>query len=68
MYLGHIISLLNATDPEKVKAVAVWPILSNVSEILFVHALCSYYRRFILDSASIAIPLPRLTEKGRKFQ
>lgn len=68
-YLGHIISQEGiATDPEKIKAVAEWPVPSSVSEVRSFLGLCSYYRRFIRDFASEAKPLDRLTEKGRKFQ
>jgi hypothetical protein len=68
-YLGHIISQDgNATDIEKVKAVADWPVPSIVLDVRSFLGLCRYYRRFIRDFASIAKPLHRLTEKGRKFQ
>ncbi|XP_062567737.1 uncharacterized protein LOC134229979 [Saccostrea cucullata] len=67
-YLGHIISKDRiATDPEKVKAVAEWPIPNTVTELRSFLGLCSYYRRFIKNFASVAKPLHRLTEKGRKF-
>jgi hypothetical protein len=57
-----------ATDTEKVKAVAHWPVPINVSEVSSLLGLCSYYRRFIREVASIAKPLHLLTEKGRNFQ
>ena len=67
-YLGHIISCEGiATDPEKIKAVAEWPIPTNVTEVRSFLGMCSYYRRFIRDFASEAKPLHCLTEKGRKF-
>lgn len=68
-YLGHIISQEGiATDPEKIKAVAEWPVPSYVPEVCPFLGLCSYYRQFIRDFASEAKPLHSFTEKGRKFQ
>ncbi|XP_056022110.1 uncharacterized protein LOC130054993 [Ostrea edulis] len=57
-----------AADPEKVKAVADWPVPRNVSDIRSFIGIRSYYRRFIRDIAFIAKSLHRLNEKGRKFQ
>lgn len=67
-YLGHIISKDGiSTDPEKVRAVAEWPVPATVTELRSFLGLCSYYRRFIQNFAAVAKPLHRLTEKGRKF-
>lgn len=67
-YLGHIISKDDiSTDPEKVRAVAEWPVPATVTELRSFLGLCSYYRRFIQNFAAVAKPLHRLTEKGRKF-
>jgi hypothetical protein len=54
-YLGHIISRKGiTTDPEKIKAVAEWPVPTSVSEICSFLGMCSYYRRFIRYFASEA--------------
>lgn len=67
-YLGHIISKDGiSTDPEKVRAVAEWPVPATVTELRSFLGLCSYYRRVIQNFAAVAKPLHRLTEKGRKF-
>ena len=67
-YLGHIVSRNGIkTDPEKVKSVSKWPIPTDVTEVKRFLGLCSYYRRFVKDFASVAKPLTRLTEKNVPF-
>ena len=53
--------------PDKVKAVREWPTPTDVTEVKSFLGLCSYYRRFIKDFATIAKPLFRLTEKHVPF-
>ena len=67
-YLGHIISKQGVvTDPKKIETVRDWPEPCNVTEVRSFLGLCSYYRRFIKDFASIAKPLHKLTEKSKGF-
>ena len=66
-YLGHIVSAEGvATDPQKVQAVANWPIPGCVRDVRSFLGLASYYRKFIQGFAAIASPLHALTEKSRK--
>ena len=67
-YLGHIVSSEGvATDPNKVQAVAEWPIPKCVKDVRSFLGLASYYRKFIRGFAEIASPLHALTEKSREF-
>lgn len=67
-FLGHVISEDGVrTDPLKVRAVAEWPVPTNVGEVRSFVGLCTYYRRFVKDFASLAAPLHHLTRKGARF-
>ena len=67
-YLGHVVSQKGiSTDPEKTSAVRDWPVPHDVTEVKRFLGLCSYYRRFVKDFASISKPLTRLTEKNVPF-
>ena len=66
-YLGHIVySEGVATDPQKVQAIAEWPIPRCVKDVRSFLGLASYYRKFC-GFAPIASPLHALTEKSREF-
>lgn len=68
-FLGHVVSKDGVrTDPQKVAAVADWPRPTNVAEVRSYLGLCTYYRRFVQDFATIAAPLHRLTRKGVPFE
>ncbi|KAL5471114.1 hypothetical protein EMCRGX_G029195 [Ephydatia muelleri] len=67
-YFGHIISEHGvATDPSQIDKVLHWPSPKSKLEVQQFLGLTSYYRRFILDFATIAKPLHRLTEQNRDF-
>ena len=67
-YLGHIVSSQGvATDESKISAVRDWATPTNVSELRSFLGICSYYRKFVPDFATVSKPLTKLTEKGVLF-
>ncbi|KAL5013852.1 hypothetical protein ScPMuIL_008122, partial [Solemya velum] len=57
-YLGHIVSENGIrTDPEKIGAVATWPVPTNVKELRSWLGFTGYYRRYVKDYAKIVKPL-----------
>ncbi|KAK2920525.1 hypothetical protein Q8A73_000010 [Channa argus] len=68
-FLGHVITEHRVTtDRAKVAAIKEWPQPTTTSELRSFLGLASYYRRFVKDLATIASPLHRVTEKGRRFE
>ena len=67
-YLGHVFSASGMSpDPNKVKAVADWPVPTNVTEVRQFLGLASYYRRYVQNFSTIAAPLHALTQDGISF-
>ncbi|KAK2905712.1 hypothetical protein Q8A73_009655 [Channa argus] len=68
-FLGHMVSERGVTkDQAKVALIKEWPQPTTTSELRSFLRLASYYRRFVKDFATIASPLHRVTEKGRRFE
>ena len=67
-FLGHVVSGEGIrTDVEKGRVVADWPVPVNLREVRSFVGLCSYYRRFVKDFATISSPLHALTRKNASF-
>ena len=68
-YLGHVVSENGIqTDPDKTEAIRNWEQPTTVSNIRAFLGLCSYYRKFVPDFATLAKPLIKMTEKSSKFE
>lgn len=62
-FLGHRIGREGlSVDPQKIDAVKQWPAPTNVSELRSFLGLAGYYRRFISNYSSTALPLTELTK------
>lgn len=69
LFLGHVVSRTGVRpDPEKLAAVAQFPVPSDKKAVRRFLGLCAYYRRFIADFARIASPLTRLTRDDATFE
>ena len=67
LYLGHVVSAMGVKpDPSKTRAVATYPVPSDVKELRQFLGLANYYRRFVQDYSWIAEPLHQLTRKTAK--
>lgn len=68
MYLGHLITENGVKpDPKKVSAVRNYPIPKQQKDIKAFLGLAGYYRRFIKNFSTIAIPLTKLLRKDAIF-
>jgi predicted aspartyl protease len=68
-FLGYVVSGAGVEpEPEKIAAVVDWPVPRSLTEVRAFLGLCSYYRKWIRDFASIAAPLHELMRKGERFE
>ena len=67
--LGHIVSgLMMSVDQNKVKAIEAIPPPSDLQGIQRFLGMCGYYRQYIKDFSTIALPLSKLTKKNEGFE
>ena len=67
-FLGHVVSRDGVqADPAKTSAVGQCQVPTSVTEVRSSLRLCSYYRRYVRNFASIARPLHQPTEKNKEF-
>ncbi|WVZ54191.1 hypothetical protein U9M48_005029 [Paspalum notatum var. saurae] len=67
-YLGHVINQEGiSTNPDKVKAIAEWPVPSNSKELRSFLGLAGYYRKFIQPFTIVAKPLTELLKNHTLF-
>ena len=68
-FLGFLVSLSGVSpDPDKISALQIFPVPTNVKDVRSFLGLCNYYRRFLKDFAKVASPLHRLTRKDVPFE
>ena len=67
--LGHIVDQQGVRpNPEKVRAVQKFPRPTDVNSTQTFFGLCSYYRKFIPNFASLTRPLTSLTKSSTPFE
>ncbi|XP_041484226.1 uncharacterized protein LOC121430866 [Lytechinus variegatus] len=67
-YLGHIVGHgVVAPRDAKVEAILAFPRPTGRREILRFLGMCGFYRRFVPNFSSIAVPLTDLLKKGVRF-
>ena len=68
-FLGHVLTESGIeVHKDKVEAIQNWPRCRTLTELRSFVGLCSYYKIFISEFASIAAPLHDLTRKKCLFQ
>jgi len=67
-FLGFIVSITGIRiSPEKIKAIAEWPISYDVKLVQSFLGFMNFNRRFIKGYSKIALPLIDITKKEKGF-
>jgi len=67
MPLRGRIALGIVVDPSKIEVVLEWKSPKSIFEIKSFLGLAGYYRRFVEGFSKLALPLTKLTCKGKAF-
>ncbi|PNX61838.1 putative retroelement pol polyprotein, partial [Trifolium pratense] len=64
-YLGHVILAEGVqADPSKIQAMVDWPVPKNITALRAFLGITGFYRRFVLNYATIASPLTDLLKSN----
>jgi hypothetical protein len=67
-YLGHIITAEGCKpDPDRLSAIATYPMCKDVTELRRFLGICNYFRRYIMNYSKITHCLTRLLQKDAKW-
>src|SRR3984893_11168365 len=65
-FLGHIVGKGSVKMcPDKLDAIRIWPVPTNVHELRSFLGMCGYYRKFVKGFSDIAAPLFDLTKNDQ---
>jgi hypothetical protein len=68
-FLGYVVTSQGIeVDEAKIIAITSWPLPTTVTQVRSFLGLAGFYRWFVRDFSTIAVPLHRLTKNGVLFQ